>query len=92
MQTFVEAQRDLRGLTSGAERLALAWLATRMPGCVRPDHLTALGLVAMAAAGAAYALARWDPGGAVSRRTSRREGAKQPVRLSTRRKPPEYAE
>ncbi len=62
MHTFVEAQRDLRGLTSAVERTLLAWLAARMPAWLRPDHLTALGLAAMAAAGAAYALARRDSG------------------------------
>ena len=44
-----------------AERAALRWLAARMPAWVTPDHLTALGLAAMAVAGACYALSRSNP-------------------------------
>src|SRR5688500_5506085 len=35
-------------------------IARRLPPAVNSDHLTALALVAMALAGACYALARWD--------------------------------
>ena len=38
------------------EKRLLIWLAARMPSFVNSDHLTALGLAAMVAAGAAYAL------------------------------------
>lgn len=60
---FKDARRDLRGLTARLEKRVLLWLAARMPAWVNSDHLTALGLAAMAAAGAAYWLsgtdARW---------------------------------
>ena len=54
---FHEAERHLAGLTARAEKSALLWLAPRTPGWVTSDHLTLLGLVAMAACGALYALA-----------------------------------
>jgi phosphatidylglycerophosphate synthase len=58
---FVPAARDLRGVTAAAEKRALVWLATRVPPRVNSDHLTALGFVAILAAGASFALARWSP-------------------------------
>ena len=61
MQPFTEATRELQGLTAGAEKKLLLWLAAKMPSWVNSDHLTALGLFAMAAAGAAYALASRQP-------------------------------
>lgn len=54
---FREAERHLAGLTARAEKRALLWLAPRTPGWVTSDHLTLLGLGAMAACGALYALA-----------------------------------
>jgi len=36
-------------------------MAERTPSAIGSDHLTALGFVAQLAAGAAYALAAWDP-------------------------------
>jgi phosphatidylglycerophosphate synthase len=62
MTTAVAAQpaRELQSLTADAERRLLLRLAARVPETIGPDHLTVLGLVAMLAAGAAYALsARW---------------------------------
>jgi phosphatidylglycerophosphate synthase len=59
---FHEAQRHLAGLTARAERRALLWLAARTPGRVTSDHLTLLGLLAMAACGALYAMAGRHPG------------------------------
>ena len=53
--TFSDARREL-GLTGSLEKRVLLWLAARMPARVGSDHLTALGLAAMVAAGAAYAL------------------------------------
>jgi len=50
------AQRQLEGFTSRVEGRALAWLAARTPRWVTPDHLTALGLLAMMAAGILYAV------------------------------------
>jgi phosphatidylglycerophosphate synthase len=58
---FREAHRHLAGLTARAEKRALLWLAPRTPGWVTSDHLTLLGLVAMAACGALYALAGRHP-------------------------------
>jgi len=54
---FHEAQRHLAGLTARAEKRALLWLAPRTPGWVTSDHLTLLGLLAMAGCGTLYALA-----------------------------------
>lgn len=58
---FREARRELNGLTAGPERRVLHWLAARVPARIGPDHLTALGFLAMILAGAAYAFARKDP-------------------------------
>ncbi len=58
---FQEAQRELRSLTARVEKKALLWLAARMPVGVNSDHLTALGLLAMMAAGAFYALSGRAP-------------------------------
>jgi archaetidylinositol phosphate synthase len=56
----VQPRRELASITSGIERRVLLFLAARVPAGIGPDHLTALGLAAMLAAGAAYALsARW---------------------------------
>jgi archaetidylinositol phosphate synthase len=52
--TFREASRTL-GVTRDLEKRALLWMAARVPRRVGSDHLTGLGFVAMAAAGAAYA-------------------------------------
>jgi len=52
--------RELRSLTAEPERRLLLFLAARVPAAIGPDHLTVLGLLAMLAAGASYALsARW---------------------------------
>ncbi len=57
-ERFADARRELPSLTAAVEKKALLWLAARMPPWVGSDHLTALGLLAMAAAGAAYVAAR----------------------------------
>jgi phosphatidylglycerophosphate synthase len=55
-----QPRRELTSLTAEPERRVLLFLAARVPASVGPDHLTVLGLIAMLAAGAAYALsARW---------------------------------
>jgi phosphatidylglycerophosphate synthase len=46
---------------SAAEKRLLNWLAARMPAAVNPDHLTALGLLSLAASGAGYWWARSNP-------------------------------
>jgi archaetidylinositol phosphate synthase len=58
---FRDARRELTSLTARAEKRLLVWLAARMPAWVSSDHLTGLGLVAMVAAGAAYALSAGNP-------------------------------
>ncbi len=58
---FREATRELKSLTGSLERRVLYWLAARLPPRVNSDHLTVLGFVAMVAAGACYALTRYDP-------------------------------
>jgi archaetidylinositol phosphate synthase len=50
-------RRELTSLTAAAEKRLLVWLAARTPAAVNSDHLTLLGLLAMAGAGACYALA-----------------------------------
>jgi phosphatidylglycerophosphate synthase len=62
MTTAVVAQpsRELKSLSAEAERRVLLLLAAKVPPAIGPDHLTVLGLLAMLAAGVAYALsARW---------------------------------
>lgn len=58
---FREARRELNGITAGPERLVLRWLAARVPARIGPDHLTALGFLAMVLAGIAYALVQRAP-------------------------------
>ena len=58
---FDEARRELRGLTAGIEKKALVWLAARTPLWISPDHLTALGLLAMLLAGVAYGVSAKRP-------------------------------
>ena len=52
--------REHRSFLAGIEKRALIAIAGRLPRVIHSDHLTALALLAMAMAGAAYALARWD--------------------------------
>ncbi|MGH9308993.1 MAG: CDP-alcohol phosphatidyltransferase family protein [Vicinamibacterales bacterium] len=49
-------------LLAAVEKRLLVWMAGRMPQCVNSDHLTALGALAMVAAGVCYAIAPWWPG------------------------------
>ncbi|MEK6410337.1 MAG: CDP-alcohol phosphatidyltransferase family protein [Acidobacteriota bacterium] len=58
---FKSAVRQQTSMLAPLERVCLSWLAGHMPGWVKPDHLTLLGLAAMLAAGVCYALARWWP-------------------------------
>jgi len=59
---FRNADRVQRSLLADLEKRCLIWLARRLPAWVKPDHLTALGFVAMTLAGVSYALARvWSP-------------------------------
>jgi len=49
------------GLLAGIEKRALVAMAQRLPPWVNSDHLTLLGLLAMAGAGACFWIARWHP-------------------------------
>jgi archaetidylinositol phosphate synthase len=55
---FQDAKREQNGILASAERCTLQWMAARLPSGIHSDHLTALGLVAMLAAGGAYACSR----------------------------------
>lgn len=57
---FQAAVRIQESMTARMEKSALLWLAQRTPNWINSDHLTALGFLAMLAAGGAYSLARWD--------------------------------
>src|SRR6266540_5628531 len=52
--------RSLESLLASSEKRLLIRIANRLPPWIHSDHLTLLALVAMALAGAGYALARWD--------------------------------
>ena len=55
------SKREMTFLLAGLERPVLLWLAARVPRRIRSNHLTALGTLASAGAGTAYALTRYDP-------------------------------
>jgi len=57
---FQSARRVNRALTAQIEKRALKWMAERAPRWVTSDQLTFLGFAAQLAAGAAYALARYN--------------------------------
>jgi len=57
---MAEHVRDHRSVLAAAEKRLLIRIAHSLPSFVHSDHLTALALAAMALAGAAFALARWD--------------------------------
>jgi phosphatidylglycerophosphate synthase len=59
--SFKSAVRHQESLLSPIEKRALKWLAERLPEWATPDHLTILGLLAMAAAGFSYYLSRSYP-------------------------------
>jgi phosphatidylglycerophosphate synthase len=55
-----EHTREHRSFSAAIEKRALIAIARRLPAAIHSDHLTALALLAMAMAGAGFALARWD--------------------------------
>jgi len=57
---FQTATRVNQALTASLEKRALQWMAERAPGWLSSDQLTLLGFIAQIAAGASYALARYD--------------------------------
>jgi len=52
--------RDKRFFLARPEARVLEWIAQRIPSRVRPDHLTALGVLASIAIAAAYVLSNGD--------------------------------
>jgi phosphatidylglycerophosphate synthase len=55
-------RREHTSLLAAAEKRLLIWMARRLPAAVNPDHLTALGAMAMVGAGASFAavpMTRW---------------------------------
>ena len=60
LKSEVHAVRVHHAITASAEKRLLVWLAERAPAWLTSDQLTLLGLCAQFAAGAFYALARYD--------------------------------
>jgi phosphatidylglycerophosphate synthase len=56
---FRSARRVQTSFLARWEKEVLIWLARRTPGWINSDHLTALGLLAMAMAGVGYWYSRW---------------------------------
>jgi archaetidylinositol phosphate synthase len=55
-----DAPRNKQFLLAVPEARALEWIARRLPSAVKPDHLTALGVVAALGIAAAYVLSNGD--------------------------------
>lgn len=53
--------RQHNSVLAAAEKRTLIWIAERLPRWINSDHLSALGLVAMAGAGASFVVAQSDP-------------------------------
>jgi archaetidylinositol phosphate synthase len=53
--------RQHNSVLAASEKRALIWIASRLPRWINSDHLSALGLLAMAGAGASFCLAQVDP-------------------------------
>ena len=62
---FQEASRAQVSLLAPLEKRCLIWMARRTPRWINSDHLTALGLVALAGAGLSYWYARYARAGLV---------------------------
>src|ERR1700732_4973691 len=60
---FQEGSRAQMSLLAPLEKKCLIWLALHTPVWINSDHLTALGLAALAGAGLSYWYARSNPGG-----------------------------
>ncbi len=56
-------RREHGSLLARVEKRALIWIAHRLPRCINSDHLTVLGLSAMAVAGIAFWASRWYDAG-----------------------------
>jgi archaetidylinositol phosphate synthase len=53
--------RQHNSILATAEKRVLIWIATRLPRWINSDHLSGLGLAAMAGAGASFVIAGTDP-------------------------------
>ena len=53
--------RQHNSVLAAAEKRTLIWIAHRLPRWINSDHLSALGLAAMAGAGASFVVAGTDP-------------------------------
>ena len=53
--------RQHNSVLAAAEKRVLIWIASRLPRWINSDHLSALGLAAMAGAGASFYAAQSDP-------------------------------
>ena len=53
--------RQHNSLLAAAEKRALFWIASRLPRWINSDHLSGLGLAAMAGAGVSFWVAQADP-------------------------------
>ena len=62
---FQEAGRAQLSLLAPLEKKCLIWLARHTPRPINSDHLTALGLAALAGAGLSYWYARWSRAGLI---------------------------
>lgn len=60
---FREARRIQQSFLANLEKRTLIWLAARTPAWINSDHLTLLGLLSMAGAGAAYWWSSRNPAG-----------------------------
>jgi archaetidylinositol phosphate synthase len=53
--------RQHNSMLAASEKRLLVWIASRLPRWINSDHLSALGLAAMAGAGASFYIAQMDP-------------------------------
>ena len=60
LRSVAAAPREKTFLLAQPEARALQWIARRLPGWVKPDHLTVLGIVAALGIAAAYVLSNGD--------------------------------
>jgi archaetidylinositol phosphate synthase len=60
-QTAPSHVRDNSSVSAHVEKRLLLWIAERLPGRINSDHLSAIGLTSMAAAGLAFAAFRYTP-------------------------------
>ncbi|HEV2351744.1 MAG TPA: CDP-alcohol phosphatidyltransferase family protein [Terriglobia bacterium] len=58
--SFQDAKRAQFSILTPLEKKVLGWLVQRVPEGVNSDHLTAIGFLGMAFAGASFWLARWN--------------------------------